>query len=51
MCELDLIAIWSIGGSVLVLIGWSLFRKHQKSKKESSANPAPNENKDPALAK
>ena len=51
MCELDLIAIWSIGGSVLALIGWSLFRKYQKSKKEASVNPAPNQNKDSALVK
>lgn len=51
MCELDVIAIWSIGGSVLALIGWSLFRKHKKSKKETSANPAPNENQDSALVK
>lgn len=51
MCELDIIAIWSIGGSVLALIGYSLFRKYNKSKHKPDTDPAPDKNKDSALAK
>ena len=51
MCLLDVIvAVWAVGGSSAILLGYKSFTEYKKTKKKTDANPGTDHSDHPVSA-